>query len=159
MHSIQGAAARSTAAGNVTSTETSAAKTAIEKVLKEYDAGWKTRDPSLIANCYSRDAYLQNPFGVDMKGQATIHAWYKGLFQTPEMKHRKDTPSRIFHTRMLGPDAAVVRTHKTVTGQTDSLGESLGKLNVQEMRVFQKIGEHWVVTEHSITNSDKDPLQ
>jgi ketosteroid isomerase-like protein len=104
----------------------------------------------LLASIYDADANWENPFGVRLHGAREIHDVVVELFARPGYRAAKDaSPPRIQAIRMLGPDAAVVWSEESSTGQTED-GKPLGDRHSHYLQVVRRTSAGWKITDDMI---------
>jgi uncharacterized protein (TIGR02246 family) len=112
--------------------------------------GWSKYDADEIAGTYAPDATWQNPFGVRLQGPQQIKSFLVRLFARPGYLAAKDTsPPAVQAVRMLGPDAAVVWSEESSTGQIEN-GKPLGDRHSHYLQVLHRTAAGWLITDDMI---------
>ena len=112
--------------------------------------GWSKFDADEIAGTYAPDATWQNPFGVRLQGPKQLRAFLIHLFARPGFRAAKDTSApAVQSVRMLGPDAAVVWSEESSTGQIEN-GKPLGDRHSHYLQVLHRTAAGWLITDDMI---------
>jgi uncharacterized protein (TIGR02246 family) len=112
--------------------------------------GWSKYDADEIAGTYAPDAIWQNPFGVRLQGPKQLKSFLIRLFARPGFRAGKDTSApSVQAVRMLGPDAAVVWSEESSTGQIEN-GKPLGDRHSHYLQVLHRTSAGWLITDDMI---------
>ena len=118
-------------------------------VTNNIDA-WASFDADKVTNTYAPDVVWQNPFGLRIHGTKDLHAFLTHLFARPGYRSGKDSsPPVIQDVRLLGPDAAVVWSEETSSGQVEN-GKPLGERRTHDLQMYRRTQAGWLITDEMI---------
>jgi len=122
----------------------------VRAVINRVTDGFATYNAGEIASCYTDDALWQNPFGVRLKGAPQIKKFLTVLFQRSGYRSGKDTSAPVIQNiRMLGPDAAVVWSEESSSGQVEN-GKPIGDRHSHYLEVLHRTAKGWLITDDMI---------
>jgi len=124
----------------------------IERIIENWNSGWKTVDAKLAAQDYSDDADWTNAFGMKKKGRIEIERFLNEVFSMSfVMAGQSKTVEQS--VRFIKPDVALVTTRIERVGQRGPSGEELELRYTSHLRVFVKSAGRWKITSHLISDS------
>jgi uncharacterized protein (TIGR02246 family) len=108
----------------------------IEEFLDRVVTSWKTNDGAEVANLFTEDASLVNPFGERADGRADIAAMYSAYFGTM----LRDTSTAVTLGAVRGIDA----THALIDGEQTIVGpDGEPVLAVHLTALLRRDGDDW----------------
>jgi uncharacterized protein (TIGR02246 family) len=102
---------------------TAADRAAIESLIRRWEAAWQAHDPAAWASLFHEDATWVLWTGGEWHGRAAIAAGIADPFRTVYANSRQ--LSKLVEIRPLAPDAVVVRSLTTLTGDTRQPGVTI----------------------------------
>jgi len=124
----------------------------IERIIENWNNGWKTVDAKLATQDYSDDADWTNAFGMKKKGRIEIERFLNEVFSLSFVTQSKTVEQSV---RFIKPDVALVTTRVERLGQR-ATGEELEPRYTSHLRVFVKSRGSWKITSHLISDA-RDP--
>jgi uncharacterized protein (TIGR02246 family) len=119
--------------------------------------GWAKFDSAEVASTYADDATWQNPFGVRLQGPVQIKTFLDRLFKRAGYRAGKDTSApTVQAVRLIGPDAAVVWSEESSTGQIEN-GKPLGDRHSHYLQVLRRTPSGWLITDDMIMDERSVP--
>ena len=123
------------------------------QIIPAFIAAWDSRDGDQIAALFTPDADFVNVTGLWWHGRAAIakpHDYALNSFFADSHLRAGRT-----ETRPLGPDAAIVRSRLTLSGQTAPDGRTAGDRQTILTFVLQRQTDGWLAV--SAQNTDVVP--
>ncbi|MFT3926972.1 MAG: nuclear transport factor 2 family protein [Myxococcales bacterium] len=121
----------------------------ITEIITRWDEGWKNFDAELASRDYAADADWTNAFGHGARGKTAIFDYLAKIYQSPQMRSRKSTPSQT-SLRFVGPDVAVASSYRETVGQKTASGAEYPTRKTHDLRVFARSKGRWSIVSHLI---------
>jgi len=109
----------------------------LTSTLDRFTEAWKTNDGQAVANCFSDDGSLINPFGQHAEGRSAVAAMYAEYFGG--MLRDSSTTLKLTHARVIENQHAFVDGDQTIYGPDGSV-----VLVAHIAALFRRDGDDWL---------------
>jgi uncharacterized protein (TIGR02246 family) len=108
----------------------------IASFFEQISDAWKTNNGDILADCFTEDASLINPFGERADGRTAVGAMYSTYFQG--LLAGTTSSIAVQSVRAVGDDHALVDVDQTITGADGAV-----VMDVHLAALLRRDGDGW----------------
>ena len=132
-------------------------ETTIDQSIQDWDHAWETRNVDLAIKHYAEETDWTNAFGVRVQSKSALKELLQVIFNMDFVMAGENNYGKDEIT-FINENTATVRTQNIRKNQEWADGTKMDDRYINHLRVYQKINDVWLITDHMISQAwPKDP--